>query len=276
MKQRVWLVTGATAGMGKALADKIYNQGDIIVATTRRKEALSAIGRSWPERSLGIQLDITSSDSIQHTVNTVLEKFGRIDVLVNNAGYGLMGAIEEVSEEEARAQMETNFFGVLKLTQAVLPVMRNQGSGHIIQFSSRVGIVAPAGFGFYAASKFALEAMSEALAAEVAPLNIKVTIVQPGPVRTEFFGGSAQFAQQQIEDYREITKGAREAGEKMHGQQPNDPAKIAEAVINMANMEQPPLRLPLTAQTLSAMEQKIQWLKEDLERWRAVALDTAF
>lgn len=274
--KKIWLVTGATAGLGKALAEKIAQQGDIAIGTTRRQEGLEELAGFLPGPSFGVVMDTNDPKSIETAVAAILQKYGRIDVLVNNAGYGIMGAVEEVSEAEAREQMETNFFGVLKLTQAVLPVMRAQGSGHIIQLSSRLGITALPGFGLYAASKFALEGMSESLAAEVAPFNIKVTMVQPGPIRTEFFGRSGKFAAQQLEAYASVTTFAREAKQKVHGQQDGDPAKMAKAITDMAALDNPPLRLPLTPATLEAMEQKMNWLQQDLHNWSKVAADTAF
>lgn len=275
-KQKVWLITGATAGIGKALAQRVYEQHDIVVVTTRRNEGVQELQQWFPERSLPLVMDLNNSSSIQEGVRKILSAFGRIDTLVNNAGYGIAGAIEELSEAEAREQMETNFFGVFNLTKAVLPGMRERRSGHIIQISSSLAIGAKPGMGLYAASKFALEGLSEALAMEVSSHNIHVTMVQPGPVRTEFFGRSIKSAQSQIDAYKEITGFARSAGDQVHGRQEGDPLKIANAIIQIASLEQPSLRLPLTPDTLSFMQRKIDSLKADLERWSDVAGATSF
>lgn len=274
--QKVWLITGATAGIGKALAEQVYQQGDIVAVSTRRNEGLAELQQLFPERSLPVVIDFNHPATVQPAVEKVLAQFGRIDVLVNNAGFGIAGAVEEVNDAEAREQMETNFFGVLALTRAVLPGMRERKAGHIIQISSSVAITAKPGLGLYAASKFALEGFTESLALEVAPLNIYVTLVQPGPVRTEFFGRSIRSAQLQLPEYKAVTSFAREAGEQFHGKQDGDPGKIAKAIIEIADMDQPPLRLPLTPDTLEAMEKKIQWLQDDLQKWRAVAAATSF
>jgi NAD(P)-dependent dehydrogenase (short-subunit alcohol dehydrogenase family) len=274
MASRIWFITGVSSGFGRSLAQAVAATGDIAVGTLRQPAQFAAYEAIAPGRTVAVQLDVNQPDEIDAAVRTTQSRFGRIDVLVNNAGYGLLGAIEETSTAEARAQMETNFFGALAVTQAVLPLMRAQKSGHILQISSIAGISATPGVGLYNASKFALEGFSEALAAEVAPLGIRVTLIEPGPFRTKWAGESIKRTARTIPDY------AVTAGPTVHritgyaGRQPGDPDLAAQAMIQVVNSPRPPLRLPLGKWAVTAMKAKIDRLQAELDAWSAVGLAT--
>jgi len=266
---KVWFVTGANSGLGRALAEAVLATGDRVVATARQ-------AGGQPAGAFPVRLDVTDPASVRAAVDAAIGEFGRIDVLVNNAGHGLVGALEELSDAQTRAIMETNVFGVLAVTRAVLPHMRARRSGHIVQMSSVGGVVGNPGHSLYATSKFALEGMSEALAGEVAPLGIRVSIVEPGPFRTDFAGRSMTFAEP-IADYGDTPAGAlRERFSAQDGVQPNDPARAAAAVIAAVGDERSPLRLPLGPEAVDRIRAKLTGQLADLERWAPVAVDTRF
>ena len=273
---RIWLITGVSSGIGRALALQAARDGDIVFGTLRKSDQVQKFNDLVHGKTFGMELDVNDHRQISLVITHILDQFGRIDVLVNNAGYGLFGAVEEVSMEEARQQMETNFFAVLALSQAVLPIMRNQRSGHIIQISSMSGVCANSGTGLYNASKFALEGMSEALAIEVKHLNIRLTLVEPGPFRTDWAGSSSVRSNNIIEDYR------TSAGERINllqsnsGKQPGDPVKAAKAIIRIVNSDNPPLRLVLGKVALDAILEKFKMVEKELSEWEAVTLDTSF
>ena len=274
--QKTWFITGVSGGLGRALAQEVALNGDVVIGTLRKQHQIADFDSLVPEKTFGVMLDVNHPSHFQKVLDTAILNFGNIDVLVNNAGYGLFGAIEEVSLEEARQQMETNFFGALALTQAFLPYMRERRSGHIIQISSMAGIKSVPGAGLYNASKFALEGFSEALALEVEPLDIKVTIVEPGPFRTNWAGDSSIRAAKVIDDYAP-TAGSRIATINGYsGQQPGDPAKAAKAIIKIANSENPPLRLALGKVAIDAIRSKLRSMEEELSEWEKVGLDTSF
>jgi short-subunit dehydrogenase len=274
--QKTWFITGVSGGLGRALAQEVALSGDVVIGTLRKQHQIADFDSLVPEKTFGVMLDVNHPSHFQKVLDTAILNFGNIDVLVNNAGYGLFGAIEEVSLEEARQQMETNFFGALALTQAFLPYMRERRSGHIIQISSMAGIKSVPGAGLYNASKFALEGFSEALALEVEPLDIKVTIVEPGPFRTNWAGDSSIRAAKVIDDYAP-TAGSRIATINGYsGQQPGDPAKAAKAIIKIANSENPPLRLALGKVAIDAIRSKLRSMEEELSEWEKVGLDTSF
>jgi NAD(P)-dependent dehydrogenase (short-subunit alcohol dehydrogenase family) len=273
---RIWLITGVSGGLGRALAKEAALQGEIVYGTLRKPEQINEFNELVPGKTFGIQLDVNNHDQIKSVVEQIITQSGRIDVLVNNAGYGLFGAIEELSMEEARMQMETNFFAVLAMTQAVLPIIRKQKSGHILQISSMSGLRANSGTGLYNASKFALEGMSEALALELQPLNIRLTLVEPGPFRTDWAGTSSVSAKNKIEDY-ELSSGARlRLLQSTSGKQPGDPAKAAKAILIAVNSEHPPLRLLLGKVALDAVRDKFRTVEEEFAKWEAVSLNTSF
>lgn len=199
---KIWFITGASSGFGAELVKAVIESGDKVAATFRKSEQANSFSQQYNGDGLGVVLDVTQTQKISPALQEAIKMFGRIDVLVNNAGYGTVGAIEEFSLEEIREQMETNYFGAVAVTKTILPIMREQGSGHIVQISSQSGFRATAGFGVYNASKFAIEGFSEALAQEVAPFGIKLTIVEPGPFRTQFLATSLKMPQNQIDIYQ--------------------------------------------------------------------------
>lgn len=273
---KVWLITGTSTGLGRALAEAALARGDRVVATARDVAAVKDLADSAPGQALATRLDVTDPSSVREAVEAAVREFGRIDVLVNNAGHGLIGALEELSDEQTRSVLETNVFGVLAVTRAVLPRMRAQRSGHIVQMSSVGGVVGNPGHSAYATSKFALEGLSEGLSGEVAPFGIRMTIVEPGPFRTDFLGRSMAFADA-IEDYRDTPAGQlRERFGSMDGKQPNDPARAAAAIIDAVNADRPPLRLPLGPESVEAIRKKLQNQLAELETWEAISVDTRF
>lgn len=273
---KVWLITGSSTGFGRSLTEAVLKQGDRVIATARKPEQLDNLVQHYPDAVKAVRLDVTQPQEASNAVDVALTTFGRIDVLVNNAGYGALGAVEEISDAVVRQQFETNVFGALNVTRAVLPVMRRQRSGHILNISSIGGCVAFPGLGVYSGSKFALEGLSEALAQEVAPLGIKVTIVEPGAFRTDFSGRSLVVPEQQIDDYDETSGKVLAWATGMDGQQPGDPDKASVAMIQVVESDNPPLRLLLGEDAVTLMENKLRSLKEELETWKAVSLSTAF
>ena len=273
--RKVWFVTGASSGFGRAIAEAALSRGDAVVATARRIDALGGLVEAAPEgRVLALGLDVTDEGQIDRAVEEAASRFGRVDVLVNNAGHGSVGAVEELSMEELRGVFETMFFGAVALTKAVLPGMRERRSGAIVQVSSFGGQVAYPGFGAYCASKFALEGLSEALRAEVAPFGIEVLIVEPGAFRTGFGGGSMQRSRE-IEDYRASVGPTREAVDGMDGSQPGDPRKAARAILAALDAEETPLRLPLGSDAVEGIRDKLESVRAEIDAWEALALDTA-
>lgn len=273
---KIWLITGVSSGLGRALALQAAQNGDIVYGTVRKSDQIVEFNDLVHGKTFGIELDVNDHRQIGPVITHILDQFGRIDILVNNAGYGLFGAIEEVSMEEARQQMETNFFGALAVTQAVLPIMRNQRSGHIIMISSMSGVRANSGTGLYNASKFALEGMSEALALEIKPLNIHLTLVEPGPFRTEWAGASAIRSVKRIDDYNASSGERINYLNSINGKQPGDPVKGAKAIIKVVNSENPPLRLALGKPAVDAIRDKLQSVESEIAAWEAVSLDTEF
>ncbi|MEW2504736.1 oxidoreductase [Amycolatopsis sp. NPDC047767] len=269
---RVWFITGTSAGFGRVLAEAVLARGERVVATARDVESV----KDFADRALVARLDVTDPASIHSAVDAALAEYGQIDVLVNNAGHGLIGAMEELTDEQTRKVMETNVFGVLAVTRAVLPHLRARRSGHIVQLSSVGGVVGNPGHAIYATSKFALEGMSEALAGEVGLLGIRVSIVEPGPFRTEFAGRSMTFADP-IADYADTPAGRlRSHFSAQDGHQPNDPARAAAAILTLVDTPDAPLRLPLGPEAVTRIRAKLEKQLADLAEWEAVALDTRY
>jgi len=260
---KIWFITGVSGGIGRALAKEAAQAGDIAVGTLRKPDQLEGFNKLVPGKTFAVLLDVNEHEHIHQVIDQTVKQFGKIDVLVNNAGYGLFGAIEEVSMEEARQQMETNFFGALAMTQAVLPVMRRQKSGTIVQISSQAGMRANSGLGLYNASKFALEGFSEALYIETKPLNIHVIIVEPGGFRTDWAGASASSSQKVIEDYAPTAGKVISNIKNIDGKQPGDPVKGAKAIIKAVNSDDPPLRLPLGEVCLRVIREKLKSVEEN-------------
>jgi NAD(P)-dependent dehydrogenase (short-subunit alcohol dehydrogenase family) len=272
---RVWLITGSSRGLGRALAEAVLEAGESLVATARKPEQLSDLVKRYGGRARAIALDVTDERAAAAAVDAAVEAFGRLDVLVNNAGYGDVGSIEDTSLAEFRAQIETNLFGVINVTKAAIPVMREQRSGHMIQLSSIGGRIGPVGRGPYAAAKWGVEGFSEVLAKELAPFGIKVTIVEPGGFRTDFAGASTTIRAGRPEYEETVGKVARFQRE-YDGKQPGDPARAASAIIHLASLDAPPLRLLLGSDAAHAAEQADLARLEADRAWRALSVSTDF
>jgi NAD(P)-dependent dehydrogenase (short-subunit alcohol dehydrogenase family) len=273
---RVWFITGCSSGFGQALAETVLERGERVVLTARNPHQVKDLAASFPNRTLAVQLDVTKPEEIREAVKQAIANFGRIDVLVNNAGCEVAGVIEEVCDQEVRREFETNFFGVLEVLRAVLPHMRQQRSGHILNFSSIASFGAGAGGGIYGSSKLALEGISGSLAAEVAPFGIKVTIVEPGAFRTNFFKRSYVLTDTQIEDYKPLIDEIRQAVYEHDGKQVGDPKKAAFAMIKVVDSDNPPIRLALGADTVETIEGALEFMKAELDAWREVSINTTF
>ena len=273
---KIWLITGVSGGLGRALATEVARRGDIVFGTVRKEEQVEDFNQLVHGKTFGMELDVNHHARIEILMAHILDQFGRIDVLVNNAGYGLFGAIEEISMEEARQQMETNFFGALAMTQAILPVMRRQRAGHIVQISSMAGVRSNPGMGLYNASKFALEGFSEALALEAKHLNIRVTLVEPGPFRTLWAGASSVRSKKIIDEYEASAGQLIKTINGYTGNQPGDPAKAARAIMKAVDSENPPLRLALGSIALEAVRKKLSSMQQDYDEWEEVSVDTSF
>ncbi len=276
MTQKIWFITGISSGLGKALAQSVIEKGDFVIGTFRQQQQVDEFNRAYSKQAFAYLLDICNEEQVKASIENIYAQFKKIDVLVNNAGFGFAGAIEEASMAEVRTVMEANFFATLHITQLVLPYMRTQKSGHIIQISSQAGIRATPGFGIYNASKFALEGFSEALAQEIAPLNIALSIVEPGPFRTNFAAGSFKQAANTIADYAETAGAFRARMDQINGKQEGDPAKAALAIIELVNKENPPLRVPLGKIAIQALTAKIASVQKDLDAGRETAENAIF
>ncbi|MGW7079831.1 oxidoreductase [Streptomyces sp. NPDC054866] len=272
---KVWFITGTSTGLGRALAHEVIAAGERLVATARDTSTLDDLISAAPDRVRAVPLDVTDPAAVDDAVATALKEFGRIDVLVNNAGYAMRGAVEELSDAELRHQFDTNVFGAMDVTRKVLPTMRAQRSGCIVQMSSVGGVMATLGGTAYAGTKFALEGLSEGLAAEVAHLGIHVVIVEPGPFRTDFGGRSVRFADP-IEDYRSVLDPAKKQFLAMHGTQPGDPARAARAIITATRMEKPPLRLPLGANAVDRIRERLQLRLDEVDATEPLGRPTDF
>jgi len=270
----VWLITGTSAGFGQAIARAAIDRGDTVIATARRPDTLESLVGSAPEQVLALELDVTKQDTIDGAVAAALERFGRIDVLVNNAGFGTVGAVEELAMADLRRVMETMYFGPVALTQAVLPHMRARRSGAIIQISSMGGQISAPGFAAYCSAKWALEGLSECLAAEVKPHGIRVMIVEPGAFRTEF-GGARLHRSAELPAYAETVGQTRAALDAMDGTQPGDPSRAAAAIIRALEDPDAPLHIALGADAVEAIRAAQQQRSAELAAWEQVSVDTA-
>lgn len=273
---KVWLITGSSTGFGRSLAEAVLHNGDRLIATARKPEQLADLVAQYPDTVKAFALDVTQPDQIQTVLAQATQAFGRIDVLVNNAGYGLIGALEEVDDAQIRRNFETNLFGAIHMMRAVLPTMRHQGSGHIVNMSAIAGFSNELGFSIYGGAKFALEGVSEALRGEVEPLGIHVTIVEPGPFRTDFIGRSLERATHPMAEYEPTVGKFLNFLNTIEGQQPGDPQKAAAAIIQVVNASQPPLRLVLGKYAYSKFRKKITSLTQELDDWEDIAMNTDF
>lgn len=274
-KQKVWFVTGASRGFGLEIVREALESGDKVVATVRHSPEFLANRLDNPENLSVIVLDVTNEQQACEAAGQAIERFGRIDVLVNNAGYGLLSAVEEATDEEARGNFEVNVFGLLNVTRAVLPYMRQERSGHVINISSVGGLKGIAGWGLYGSTKFAVEGLTEAMANELAPLGIHATVVEPGFFRTEFLDEtSLTRAGHVIDDYAETVGNMRSLATQINKKQPGDPLKLAKAFIRLANAEKPPVHLPLGKDTLAYFKEKLSHFENDIEAWFDVITGT--
>jgi NAD(P)-dependent dehydrogenase (short-subunit alcohol dehydrogenase family) len=269
---RVWFITGTSTGFGRKLAEAVLAKGDRVVATARKEKTVADLERQNPYRVRAVRLDVTDLLQVKAAVQAAIDAFGRIDVLVNNAGYGLLGAVEEVSDAQIRQQFETNLFGLLNVTRAVLPLLRKQKSGHILNVTSVGGQVSFPTFGMYHGTKYAIEGISESLAKEVAPFGIKVTIVEPGGFKTDFATRSLERAER-IPAYQPLYDALLKVFESAaYG----DPARAAQAMIQIVEAGEPPLRLALGADALDFIRAKLNSELEEYARWEPLTVATAF
>ncbi len=272
----VWLITGCSTGLGRALAARVLARGHRLIATARHPETLAELVAVDPSRCRALALDVADAPQVAAAVAQAAEAFGRLDVVVNNAGYGLVGAVEEYDEAQIARNFETNFFGALRVIRAALPILRAQRRGHFVNISAAAVIANYAGFSIYGATKWALEGLSESLAAEVRPLGLKVTIVQPGPFRTDFISRSLERASASIPDYEPSSGKFRRFLETMNGRQPGDPAKAADAIISAVESENPPLRLALGKYAIDKARRKLAAAARELDAGSATGLATDF
>jgi len=273
---RVWFITGAARGIGLRIAEAALAAGDAVVATSR--DAASLRERfAGNDALLPLSLDVTDEKQAVAAVAAALDRFGRIDVLVNNAGFGLLGAVEEASAIEVRRLYETNVFGLLNVTRAALPAMRERRHGHVINISSVGGYRSGAGFGVYCSTKFAVEGLSEALHAELEPLGVHVTVVEPGYFRTDFLDQSSLTVSPRIlDDYAATAGQVRERAVQVNQKQPGDPNRLAQAMVALVSSPTPPLRLPLGTDTLQAIADKNAYVAEETARWHELSASTDF
>jgi NAD(P)-dependent dehydrogenase (short-subunit alcohol dehydrogenase family) len=273
---KVWLITGCSTGFGRELAQRIIQRGWRVIVTARNSAQLADLVDLAKDRALAVGLDVTKPEQIEAAVKAARETFGRVDVLVNNAGYGYQSTVEEGDEAEIRAQFDTNVFGLFALTRAVLPIMRAQRSGNIINVSSVAGIVGFPGSGYYAASKHAVEGWTDSLLAEVQPLGINVTCVEPGPFRTDWAGRSLRQTPNRIADYAG-TAGARLTGTKQNsGSQAGDPGRASEIMISLTEQPNPPRRLVLGTWGFGQVAQVLETRLEDVRRQKDLSLSADF
>ena len=270
---KTWFITGASSGFGSAFAQYAVQKGYNVVATARNPERLKDLVAQAPKQVLALELDVNRPQDSRAAVAAAVQRFGRVDVLINNAGYGVLGAAEETPESELRALMDTNFFGAIAAIKAALPLLRKQRSGSIVNISSLGGQLSFAGFSAYSASKFALEGFSEALAQEVAAFGVKVLIVEPGNFRTNLLGSGTR-EMPAMEAYNQAVGGTREFARHMHGAQLGDPMKAAAAIDRALAAEKTPLRLQLGEDAIGAIRDHANQLLQDLEHWAPVGSDT--
>jgi len=273
---RVWFITGTSTGFGRLLTEEVLKRGEWVIATARDVSQLSRLTQQYPDRMQTLTLDVTNPQEIISVAQSGIAAFGQVDVLVNNAGYGVNGAIEEVAEDEFEPMFQTNIYGLIRVTRAFLPHLRQRRSGHIFNLSSIGGLIGSAGWGFYNTTKFAVEGFSEALAEEMKPLGVRVTVVEPGPFRTDFLGRSGKLARQELVDYAATAGKAREYLKTQSGKQPGDPKKVVEAIITAANSPKPPLHLILGRIALTHYRHKLSDWQQEIAAWENLTTDADF
>ncbi len=269
---KVWFITGCSKGFGRVLSEELLAKTDsLVVATARDASVLDTLKKKYGERVLTLKLDVQNSDHIKDAANQALQKFSRIDVLVNNAGYGLGGALEECSMASIRNVFDVNVFGLMEMTKAVLPIMRSQNYGHIFNLSSTAGLFATAGMGMYNGTKYAVEGISEALSAEVKTFGINVTIIEPGPFRTDFMGSSLEMAPALPAYHNTAVTQTRNYCDQSNNTQKGDPLKAAQIIMQLAAMKNPPLRMPLGNIAMDRIHVKLEALKEELTKFEEIS-----
>lgn len=275
-KDKRWLITGASSGFGRLLTEYLLQIGAKVVATARNIDAIEDLARKYPGNVVTHALDVTNQHSIDKAVADAISHVDHIDVLVNNAGYGVTGAIEEVTEAEYMPMFETNLFGLINVTKALLPQFRERRSGTIVNFSSIGGLIGAPGWGYYNATKFAVEGLSEALSGELAPLDVRVMVVEPGPFRTEFLGRSGVEAKQHIADYEPTAGKTREYFATQSGKQPGDPQRAVEAIVAAVSDPNPPKHLLLGRIALTRFRKRLEDWKTELDRWEPTTVGADF
>ncbi|WP_416050879.1 oxidoreductase [Cupriavidus basilensis] len=271
---KTWFITGVSTGFGRALAEAAIAQGDKVAGTLRQQAQCAAFSAMSPGQSFGYVLDVRSGPDIPRVVAQIEREVGPIDVLVNNAGYGYEGSIEEATPTDIRAQFDVNVFGAIGVIQAVLPFMRERRSGHILNVTSMGGLMTFPGVGIYNASKFALEGINEALSKEVRPFGIKVTAIEPGAFRTDWAGRSLQRTVRTIEDYAATLEPLSAARAARSGKQPGDPRKAAQAILKVVASDRPPVHLLLGTDALGFVREKLKTLQEEINQWEALTVST--
>ena len=273
---KVWFITGASRGFGALIAKDALNRGDKVIATARNPQTvIDALGNQ--ANLLALKLDVTDEQAAIEAAKQSIERFSRIDILVNNAGYGLLGAVEESGDQEVKDLFNTNVFGLLNVIRAVVPYMRNQASGHILNISSIGGYASYPGWGAYCATKFAVEALTESLAYELKPLGVMATTVEPGFFRTDFLDSTSLVStQKSFTEYAETVGAMRSFAASANHAQPGDPAKLSQAILKLVDSKNPPLRLPLGSDTVHKIKEKNEFVEQELNVWKEVAISTDF
>jgi NAD(P)-dependent dehydrogenase (short-subunit alcohol dehydrogenase family) len=273
---RVWFITGTSTGFGRLLAQELLRRGNRVIATAREISKIEDLVHQHPATARAFTLDVTNPAQIESVAQQAIAAFGHVDILVNNAGYGLNGAIEEVSEEEFEPMFQTNIYGLIRTTRAFLPHFRQRRTGHIFNLSSVSGLIGGAGWGFYNATKFAVEGFSEALAGEMKPLGVHVTVIEPGPFRTDFLGRSGKLAAKEFPEYKDTAGKARDYLKTQAGKQPGDPQKAVEAIIAVADSPAPPLHLILGKIALIRFRDKLALWQKEIAAWEPVTVGSDF
>jgi NAD(P)-dependent dehydrogenase (short-subunit alcohol dehydrogenase family) len=275
-KDAAWLITGCSSGIGRVLAETALQRGYRVALTARNPVTVADLQAQYPGQSIALALDVTDGQQVRDVVARVEREFGAIDVLVNNAAYGYLAAIEEGEDDQVRAMFETNFFGALDMVKVVLPGMRARQQGHIINVSSQAGLVSNPGTGYYSSTKFAMEAMTEALSREVKVFGIRVSAIEPGPFRTDWSGRSLKQTATPIDAYADTVGARRAMVAAVDGKQPGDPQRAAEAIIQVAELAEPPLHLLLGKVVLDSYRAKLADMTSSLAEWESVTLGADF
>lgn len=274
--KQVWFITGTSTGFGRLLAEEVLRRGGKVIATARSLEKVADLEAKYPGQAKAYALDVTDAAQVASVVAQATYCFSPVDVLVNNAGYGVTGAIEEVSEDEFLPMFETNVFGLIRVTKAFLPKMRERGSGHIVNLSSVGGLIGMPGWGYYNATKFAVEGFSQALAGEMEPLGIRVTVVEPGAFRTDFLSRSGVLAEERIADYDDTAGKAREYFQTQGGKQRGDPQRAVEAILAAVEAPESPKHLLLGQQALSRFRKRLEDWTTELDAWESTTVGADF